>query len=154
VLDAKLVVFLLGVGFALFVFVTAPEHFLEAHVFDHVLRRHGLRIFLWTAGVLVLLDGLEAELDVGTLIRENAWAVLVLAAVVGVIPESGPHLAFVTLYAQGQVPFGVLLASSVVQDGHGALPLLAGSRRAFVWMKLINLAVGLAAGAIALAAAS
>jgi hypothetical protein len=34
----------------------------------------------------------------------------------------------------------------VVQDGHTALPLLAESKRGFLWAKLINVAVGLVAG--------
>jgi hypothetical protein len=58
---------------------------------------------------------------------------------------------FVTLYAQGSIPLSILLASSVVQDGHGMLPMLADSRRAFVLIKAINLTVGLAMGAAALA---
>jgi hypothetical protein len=43
----------------------------------------------------------------------------------------------------------VLLASSIVQDGHGMLPMLAHSRRAFVAVKLVNCVVGLVAGATA-----
>ncbi|MBW2690526.1 MAG: hypothetical protein JRC99_11415 [Deltaproteobacteria bacterium] len=57
-----------------------------------------------------------------------------------------PHLVFLTLYTQSAVPFSVLLASSVVQDGHGMLPLLADSRRDFFRVKAINFAVGLALG--------
>jgi len=40
----------------------------------------------------------------------------------------------------------VLLANSIVQDGHGMLPLLADSRRDFLRVKLINFAVGLLIG--------
>jgi hypothetical protein len=65
-------------------------------------------------------------------IRSGRWIVLLIACLVGLIPESGPHLIFVTLFAQGVVPFSVLLASSVVQDGHGMLPMLAHSRREFL----------------------
>jgi hypothetical protein len=56
----------------------------------------------------------------------------------------------VTLYAKGALPFAALLASSVVQDGHGMLPLLSHSRKVFVAVKTINLGVGLAAGAVVL----
>jgi hypothetical protein len=52
----------------------------------------------------------------------------------------------VTLFAQGPLPFAILLANSVVQDGHGTLPLLAVSRRAFLWLKLVNIAFGLLLG--------
>ena len=81
------------------------------------------------------------------LIREGKWLVLLIACLTGIIPESGPHLVFVTLYAQGAVPFSVLLATSIVQDGHGMLPLLAHSRRAFATIKSINFVVGLILGA-------
>ncbi len=67
------------------------------------------------------------------------------------VPESGPHLIFTTLYAKGLAPFSVLLTSSIVQDGHGMLPMLAHSRRAFLIIKLINLLVGLSIGALLMA---
>jgi hypothetical protein len=73
-----------------------------------------------------------------------------MACLIGLIPESGPHLIFVTLYAQHAAPFGVLLASSIVQDGHGMLPMLAHSRRAFVAVKAVNFLLGLAAGGVAI----
>ena len=71
---------------------------------------------------------------------------MLIAVIVGIIPESGPHLIFVTLFAQGTIPFSILLASSIVQDGHGTLPLLAVSGRAFNWLKLVNIAFGLIIG--------
>ena len=43
-----------------------------------------------------------------------------------------------------------LLASSVVQDGHGMLPMLADSRRDFAVVKAIAFAVGLVVGGVAL----
>ncbi|HMB15715.1 MAG TPA: hypothetical protein VKN62_05315, partial [Pelovirga sp.] len=57
-----------------------------------------------------------------------------------------PHLVFLTLYSQGAIPFSILLASSIVQDGHGMLPLLADSRRDFFQVKAINLVIGLGVG--------
>ena len=81
---------------------------------------------------------------------EGKWLVLIVACLVGLVPESGPHLIFLTLYAQGTVPFSVLLASSIVQDGHGMLPVLAHSGRGFLLIKGINLLVGLAVGAAAM----
>jgi hypothetical protein len=50
------------------------------------------------------------------------------------------------LYTQGAVPFSVFLASSIVQDGHGMLPLLADSRWDFLRIKAINFFVGLLVG--------
>jgi len=79
-------------------------------------------------------------------VQANQYLVTVIAALVGIIPESGPHLLFTTLFAKGVVPFGVLLTSSSVQDGHGMLPLLAHSRREFFLVKTINLLVGILVG--------
>ena len=80
--------------------------------------------------------------------QANQLLMLLVACLVGLIPESGPHLVFLTLYAQGATPFSVLLASSIVQDGHGMLPLLAESRQDFFRVKVINFAVGLLVGLI------
>jgi len=38
------------------------------------------------------------------------------------------------------------MASSIVQDGHGTLPLLAVSKKGFVYLKAINVVVGFAVG--------
>jgi len=61
--------------------------------------------------------------DIQAWISTNLFVVMFLAVVIGIIPESGPHLIFVTLFAQGSIPFSILLASSIVQDGHGMLSL-------------------------------
>ena len=75
---------------------------------------------------------------------------ILLATLIGIIPESGPHLIFVTLFAAGVVPFPVLLASSISQDGHASIPLLAESKMSFAVAKLINCIVAVLAGFIAL----
>jgi hypothetical protein len=134
----------------LFIVSTVPDHFLEAHLWEHVVRMHLPRIFLWTLGALILIHVITEYLHLEGAIREGRWIVLLVACLAGLIPESGPHLVFVTLYAEGSIPLSILLASSVVQDGHGMLPLLAESRREFAVIKAINFAVGLATGAAAL----
>ena len=140
----------IGTFFALFVIVTVPDHFLEEHLWKHVIKKHFLRIFLWTFGALLIIFGLEKVLDISQWIEANYYSVLFIAVLVGIIPESGPHLIFVTLYANGSIPFSILLASSIVQDGHGMLPLLAFSKKAFFWVKLINVVVGLIIGLVGL----
>lgn len=141
---------LAGTVFALFVVVTVPDHFLEKHLWEHVLKRHLLRIFLWTFSALLVIQLLENYMDVEAWIHTNMYFVLIIAVLIGIIPESGPHLIFVTLFASGSIPFGVLLASSIAQDGHGTLPLLAVSNKAFITLKIINIIVGLAVGFLAL----
>ena len=148
--DWKKVTFTAGAVFALFVVLTVPDHFLERHLWEHVIKRHLVRIFLWTFGVLLAVHYLDTYIDVHAWIKANLFLVLILAVLVGIIPESGPHLVFVTLFAQGALPFSILLANSIVQDGHGTLPLLAVSRQAFLWLKLVNIAFGLLLGGVGL----
>jgi hypothetical protein len=135
---------------ALFIVVTVPEHFLEEHLWDHVVMRHAPRIFLWTLGAMLVIQGATQQLHLETIIQQNTWTVLLVACLIGLIPESGPHMVFVVLYAQHAVPLSILLASSIVQDGHGMLPMLAHSRRAFLGIKLIAFIVGLTVGAAGL----
>lgn len=137
-------------GAALFIVVTAPDHFLDEHLWRHVALKHGPRIFLWTFGALVAMHLLTNVLHLGPAIQRDRWAVLLVACLVGLIPESGPNLIFVTLFAQGLIPFGVLVANSVVQDGHGMLPMLAHSRREFALIKAITFTAALTCGALAL----
>ena len=133
---------------ALFIVVTVPDHFLEKHLWQHVVKQHVPQIFLWTLGALIAMYVLTEHLHLVSTIREGKWIVLLVACLVGLIPESGPHLIFVTFYAQGTIPLSILLASSIVQDGHGMLPMLAHSKRSFLEIKIINFMIGFLCGAI------
>ena len=73
---------------------------------------------------------------------------MILAALVGMIPESGPHMVFISLFAGGFVPFSVLLTSSMSQDGHTSLPLLASSTRSFLIAKIINALFAILIGSV------
>ncbi len=130
----------------LFVLIFASDHFVEDHLWNHIVKKHLLTIFAWTFGVLLILGiGLQ-YIDIEHWISGNTALMILLATAIGIIPESGPHLIFVTLYAAGVVPLPVLIASSISQDGHSALPLLAESRRDFIRAKAINCLVALLAG--------
>jgi hypothetical protein len=83
-----------------------------------------------------------------TFIQQNLVWVMVIGALMGIIPESGPHLVFVMMYAQGLIPFSVLFTTSFVQDGHGMLPLLSYSIKDSVVIKLFNLVFGLGVGGV------
>jgi len=48
-----------------------------------------------------------------------------------IIQESGPHMVFVTIYANDLVPFAVLFVILISQDGHGSLPLFSVSTKVF-----------------------
>ena len=134
----------------LFIIVTVPEHFLIEHLWEHILKKHFVKIFLWSLGALIALHFIEDRFEIREWMDMHLVWVIFLAALVGLLPTSGPHLVFVTLFASGAIPFSVLMVNSIVQDGHGSLPLLAESKKSFLYMKLINLVLGLVAGFVAL----
>ena len=135
---------------AFFIIATVSDHFLEEHLWQHVTGKHVPRIFFWTLGSLLLMYYINDYIDFDSSFLSAPWLLLLAACIIGIIPESGPHLIFVTLYARGSIPFSILLASSIVQDGHGMLPMLAHSRKMFLVVKGINFVIGLVVGAIAL----
>lgn len=124
----------------------ASDHFVEEHLWNHIVKKHLPSIFLWTFGVLAVLGFGLKYLDISGWISDNTALMILLAVAIGIIPESGPHMIFITLYASGIIPFPVLLASCISQDGHSSLPLLAESKASFFWAKIINCAVALIAG--------
>ena len=130
----------------LFVLLFASDHFVEEHLWNHIVRKHLLTIFGWTFGVLLVVGVGLQYINIDEWISDNTALMIVLATLIGIIPESGPHMIFVTLYAAGVVPLPVLLASSISQDGHASLPLIAESRKSFLWAKVINCIVALLVG--------
>ena len=126
-------------------------HFLKKHIWEHVIKVHLPKIFFWSLGIITAITLLERYVDVQEFVSQNLYLVLLLAILIGIIPQSGPHLIFVMLFASGSIPFSILLASSIVQDGHGALPLLAESRRAFFLSKGIKIVLAIAVGITGLA---
>lgn len=122
------------------------KQFLKENVLHHVLLTHIPKIFAWTFGVLLAMGLLQHYVDIESWISGNTALMIVIAALVGLIPQSGPHLVFVTLFASGTIPLPVLLASCISQNGHAPLPLLAENRGAFLKAKLITCALGLLVG--------
>jgi hypothetical protein len=131
---------------ALYILLMVDEHFLEEHLWEHIIKKHFLKIFLWTFGALLGIELLMNYMDITPWLQRNQLTILLIAVLVGIIPESGPHLIFVTLFFNNTIPFSILLANSIVQDGHSALPLLAESKKNFFLMKAINLLAGLIVG--------
>jgi len=140
------ITFILLLILATFVILSVPEHYFQEHIWNHIVRKHSWKIFLWTYGVLLLTDiGLRFWNFDGFIKDHMAW-IMLIAALVGIIPESGPHLIFVTMFAKGLIPFSVLLTSSIVQDGHGMLPLLSYTLKDSLLIKAFNLIIGLSLG--------
>lgn len=128
------------------VLLRSDDHFVDEHLWHHVIRKHLPTVFGWTFGVLLAMGVTLHFFHVEDWISDNIPLMIVLAALVGLIPESGPHLIFVTLFAGGIVPLPVLVASCISQDGHASLPLLAESKTAFLKAKAINCAVAVVVG--------
>ncbi|MBE6342413.1 MAG: hypothetical protein E7065_03360 [Lentimicrobiaceae bacterium] len=134
----------------LIIVVVAEEHFLEEHLWEHVIKVHLPKIFLWTFGVILCLTIINNYINIHDIIDTKPFIVLLIAILIGIIPQSGPHLIFLILFANGDLPLGIFLANCIVQDGHGALPLLAESRKAFIISKGIKIIIALLIGVFTL----
>lgn len=123
-------------------------HYLKDHIWNHIFKNHIRSIFFWTFGALLVVHSLEHFLDLEQITQNYMVYILVISALIGLIPDSGPHLIFVSLFATGFIPFSVLLTSSIVQDGHGLLPLVSFSFRDTTYIKIFNFIFGLIVGGI------
>jgi hypothetical protein len=124
------------------------KHYFKAHIWNHIIKRHLIRIFLWTFGALLVVEYAMTFVNLQSITSEYKFLLLILAALIGLIPESGPHLIFVMLFAKGLIPFSILFTSSVVQDGHGLLPMLSYSVKDSILIKAFNFVFGLSIGLI------
>lgn len=134
--------------FAMFLTITVPNHYLSEHIWEHIVKKHIWRVFLWTLGALFFVHVGLHQLTLEGFIKGNIGFVFIISALIGIIPESGPHLVFVMMFSQGIIPFSILLTSSIVQDGHGLLPLLSFSIKDSVLIKIFNLVCGLVIGLV------
>ena len=71
------------------IIITVPDHYLEEHVWKHIAREHLWRIFLWTFGTLFFIDLALHAWNLELFVKEHIWGVIVVAALLGLIPESG-----------------------------------------------------------------
>ena len=132
----------------LIIVIIAEEYFLEEHLWEHVIKVHLPKIFLWTFGVILCLTIINNFVNIHDIIDSKPFIVLLVAILIGLIPQSGPHLIFLILFAKGDLPLGIFLANCIVQDGHGALPLLAESRKAFFVSKGIKIVIAILVGVL------
>ena len=120
----------------------SSRHYWGHHIWEHIARVHLWRVFLWTFGALLLARIGLHYWDLKEFVAAHMVWVLLLSGLVGVIPESGPHLIFVMLFAEGVAPFSVLFTISFVQDGHGLLPLLSYTVKDTMLIKVFSLVFG------------
>lgn len=127
------------------------KHYFKEHIYGHIIKKHLWKTALWTFGALTVVEFGLQYLHLEQFTSQYKIVFLFVGALLGLIPESGPHLIFVTLFAQGLVPFSVLLTSSIVQDGHGMLPMLSYSLKDSIKLKIFNFVIGLTIGLIVFA---
>lgn len=140
---------------SLFVVLTCTEHFLDEHIWHHVIGKHFKKVLIWTFAALAVIFFATNIFNIKETVeafdaKKVEFVMLLIAIAVGLIPESGPHIVFISLYCSGAVPFSVLLANCIVQDGHGAIPLFAENKKDFFIIKGIKAAMALATGAAAM----
>lgn len=122
------------------------RHYLVEHIWKHIVRQHLWKVALWTFGALFIVEIGMQYADLQGIAARYPYLILVISALLGLIPQSGPHMLFVSMFANGLVPFSVLLTSAIVQDGHGMLPMLAHSIKDSITIKAFNLVFGLIIG--------
>jgi len=123
-------------------------HYLKDHVWQHIITKHLWKTVLWTLGALMVVEFGLRYWNLEALTSQYTILLLLAGALLGLIPESGPHLIFVTMFANGLIPFSVLFTSTFVQDGHGMLPLLSYSVKDSIKVKAFNLSFGVIFGFI------
>jgi len=127
------------------------KHFFKEHLFEHVVKKHLPKLFLWIFFTLVAIGILRHYFDLEGLFSSlPTWFLVIIAALIGVIPESGPHLILVTLFSRGIIPFSVLLVNTLSQDGHGLLPLLSYSVKDTIYVQIFTTLFSLVVGGILL----
>lgn len=122
------------------------KHYIKEHVWKHIILQHLWKVALWTLGALIIVEVAIKYWNIESLSSQYTIVLLFLGVLIGLIPESGPHLIFVTLYANGIIPFSVLLTSCIVQDGHSMLPMLSYSISDSIKIKAFNASFGILIG--------
>jgi len=136
------------VAVAILIFSSVPNHYLREHVWQHIVKKHLGRVFLWSFFAILIVDIGFQYWNIEHFVKNNMELVGLIAVLIALVPESGPHLIFVMMFTQGIIPFSILLASSIVQDGHGMLPMLSYSIKDSILIKLFNLVYWIILGLI------
>ncbi|UCH37286.1 MAG: arsenic efflux protein [Candidatus Bathyarchaeota archaeon] len=125
----------------------STKHFFREHVYDHILKKHIPKLFLWIFLTMFFVNFLVNNYNLEPFISNlPELFLIIIAALLGLIPESGPHLLLLILYSKGLVPFSVLLVNTLSQDGHGLLPLLSYSLKDTIYVQIFTTLFSIAVG--------
>ncbi len=127
------------------------KHFFKEHLWQHIIKKHIWQIFLWIFAAIFLINLTSDFIDLSTVLQgSNLWFVFLIATLVALLPISGPNLFLLVLFSKGLIPFSILLANSIIQDGHGLLPIMGFSIDDAIKIKLINFVIGVIIGGLLL----
>ncbi len=127
------------------------KHFIKEHVYEHIFKKHIWKIFLWIFSTILVISVLEELIDLNSLFTTiNPFYLLFIAVLIGIIPLSGPNVFLIVLFSKGLIPLSIVLANSIVQDGHGLLPIIGFSVKDALKIKVFNLFFGLLIGLLLL----
>jgi len=144
----KRLTFIILVAIATVIIGSVPNHYLKEHIWHHIAKKHLWRVFLWSFFAILIVEVGFKYWNLEAFVKSHIAWVGIIAVLVALVPESGPHMVFVMMFSQGLIPFSILLASSIVQDGHGMLPLLSYTVKDSILIKLFNLTFGIVIGLI------
>ncbi len=135
--------FIVLAAISLYIILKVPEHFLNEHLWNHIIKKHFLRIFIWILVSIAAIQGLLYVVHIDHILNEHMffWAFALMAIAIGIIPQSGPHIIFISLFSQGIIPLSILLVNAIVHEGHAGLPLIAESKRSFLIVKGIKILI-------------
>ncbi len=123
------------------------KHFIKEHIYNHIIKKHIWKIFLWVFAAIFAINILHGYVGSNLAISGvTKIYLLIIASVIAILPISGPNIFLAVMFANGMVPFSVLLANSIIQDGHGLLPLLGFSVSDALKIKIFNFVFGFLIG--------
>lgn len=137
--------------FALVKTLFSSDHFVKEHIWQHIIKHHFTSIFIWTTGALILCALIVNDNNISNYIinhSEYNLLLIIIAALIGLIPQSGPHLIFAILATNGTIPFYILITNMISQQGHVSLPLLSHSKKSWIESKGICLGIAVLTGLI------
>ncbi len=127
------------------------KHFLKEHAYAHIFKKHIPRLFLWIFFAMLAVNLITENFELQPFLSGlPKLALIIMAALVGMIPESGPHLIFLMLFSKRLIPLSVLLVNTISQDGHGLLPLLSYSVKDTIYVQIFTTIFALLVGVILL----
>jgi len=104
---------------------------------------------LWLFAAIFIIGLLQQSVNLNFL-EANKFYVLIIASLIGILPISGPNVFLIVMFSNGLIPFSILLANSIIQDGHGLLPIMGFSMDDAVKIKIFNLVFGFTIGLVLL----